>query len=236
MIPNRIITTYRSAYLFPPVFVDCMKRMKKLHPRWQHRFFSDPECKAFIEKRRPDLLELYEFYPRPVMRSDLFRVVAVHELGGFYLDLDIHLHERLDPLRNTGLVLTEEWKMSRENYEQRHRSELRDERDLLQTGNYGFAAEKGHWFLHEVIEEMIRRAETITPSTCTQDDVLFATGPDVFSTVYRRHRADLCSGVTMLRGTNAPREPKARFTGGEPWWFQFGKYGAHLMTSTWRKA
>ena len=212
-----------------------MKQMKELHPRWQHRFFSDVECKAFIEKRRPDLLELYEFYPRPVMRADLFRVVALHELGGFYLDLDIHLHERLDPLLNDSLVLTEEWKMSREIFESRHRVQPADERDLLQIGNYGFAAERGHWFLNEVIEEMIRRAETISPSGCTQDDVLYATGPDVFSAVYNSHRADLCAGVSVLRGTNKPREPKPIFHGGEPWWFQFGKFGAHLMTSTWRK-
>src|SRR5262245_42153583 len=98
-IPRLIITTYHSAYAFLPTFARCMSRMRKLHPRWRHRFFNDDACREFISERRPELLELYDYYPRPVQRADLFRVVAVHELGGFYLDLDMHLHMSLDPLR-----------------------------------------------------------------------------------------------------------------------------------------
>lgn len=234
-IPARFLQTYHSEYAFPPVFVACRKAQRRLHPRWEHRFFSDHAGREFIRRRRPDLVELYDFYPRPVQRADLFRIVAVHELGGFYLDLDVHLFHPLDGLRHARLVLAEEWRMSPETYRARHHAEPGDARDLFQIGNYGFGAVRGHWFFAEVIEEMIRRAEFVNPSTCRNDDVLLSTGPDVLNAVYRKHRAALSAETLLLRGRNDPPEPRAHFQDGEPWHFQFGHYGNHLMSSVWRK-
>ena len=234
-IPARFILTYESAYAFPPVYAACYKRLRRLHPRWEERFFSGSARREFIRRRRPDLLELYDFYPRPVQGADLFRVVALHELGGFYLDLDVHLFEPLDELRRAQLVVAEEWRMSPETYRTRHHAEPADARDLFQIGNYGFGAARGHWFLAEVIEEMIRRAEFVNPSTCRNDDVLLSTGPDVLNAVYRKHRAALSAETILLRGRNDPPEPRARYEEGEPWCFQFGHYGNHLMSSVWRK-
>ena len=233
-IPARLIQTYHSEYAFPPVFADCRRVARRLHPRWEHRFFSDHAGREFIRRRRPDLLELYDFYPRPVQRADLFRVVAVHELGGFYLDLDVHLFHPLDELRAARLVIAEEWRMSAEIYRARNHAPHGDVRDLFQIANYGFGAVRGHWFLGEVIEEMIRRAEFVNPSTCWNDDVLLSTGPDVLNAVYRRQRAELAAGTILLRGRNDPPEPRAQFRDGEPWHFQFGRYGNHLMRSAWR--
>ena len=232
-IPARFILTYESEYAFPPVFVRCRRRIQRLHPRWDRRFFSADARREFIRRRRPELLELYDFYPRPVQRADFFRVVALHELGGFYLDLDVHLFHPLDSLRRANIVLTEEWQMTEDIYRNRYRCDPTDARDLYQIGNYGFGAVRGHWFLHEVIEEMIRRAETINPSTCLNSDVLSSTGPDVFSAVYHKHRAALSDELILLRGREDTPKPRAKFTG-EPWWFQFGPYGNHLMSSSWR--
>ncbi len=232
-IPAHFILTAESAYSLSPVASRCRKLLLKLHPNWKECFFSGYARREFIRKRRPELLELYDFYPRPVQQADFFRVVAVYELGGFYLDLDVHLFSPLDELRRGGLVLTEEWRMSEDIFRARHQREPADTRELFQIGNYGFGAAKGHWFLAEVIEEMIRRAEVVNASTCTADDVLFSTGPDVFSTVYHRHSVSLAHELILLRGRNDTPEPKGTFQG-EPWWFQFGRYGNHLMSSSWR--
>lgn len=209
--------------------------MRKLHPSWRHEFFCDHACRELIRTLRPDLVELYDFYPRAVQKSDLFRVVAVHELGGFYLDLDVHLFKNLDTLRDAEIILAEERAMSPEEYSRRHHCKPDDSRSYSQIANYGFGARAGHWFLAEVLDEMIRRAETVNPSTTNQDDVLFTTGPDVFSAVYARHISDLTRGFIFLRGRCNPPEPRANHSC-ESWAFQFGEFGNHLMASSWRTA
>lgn len=204
-----------------------------LHPKWRQLFFSDEACRRFVARKRPDLLELYDFYPRPVQRADLFRVVAIQALGGFYLDLDLHLYRPLDPLRRTTLVLTEERLISREVFVSRHCHEPADSRDLYLIGNYGFGAVAKHWFLEEVLNEMLHRAGNVNPSSCNDDDVLHSTGPDVFTAVYNRHRTRLSGECVLLRGRNGFPPPRPRLQREEKWFFQFGEYGVHLMTSVW---
>ena len=220
-IPRRIIQSHESEYTFNSTFATCRKKLLKLHQDYDYQFFPAHQRREFIRERRPELLDLYDFYPRDIQRADLFRVIAVFELGGFYLDLDVHPYVPLDELCEATLVLTEEWKMTREQYEDRHWHPPAHPRDLLQVGNYGFAAEAGHWFMEEVIDETLCRAGAINPSTIWNNDVLFSTGPDVINAVYARHRDRLKSEVTILRG------PKH-----DPW-RQFGKFGTHLMAGSW---
>jgi hypothetical protein len=151
------------------------------------------------------------------------------------MDLDVYLFRALDPLRNAKLVLAEEWCITREAYISNNGRPPSDSRHLFMIGNYGFASIRDHWFLEEVIREMVRRAEMINPSSCSNDDVIRSTGPDVFTAVYHRHMAELATETIILKGQDKPPEPLPRATDAEPWWFQFGVYGNHLMTSVWRE-
>lgn len=54
----------------------------------------DNGCDQLIKDGEPELVEPLEALPLPVMRSDVFRVVVVNEIGGIYGDIDTH------PLRN----------------------------------------------------------------------------------------------------------------------------------------
>lgn len=220
-IPRLIVQSHESEYTFNGTFASCRERLLELHPDFDYRFFSAWARREFIRERRPELLDLYDFYPRNIQRADLFRVIAIFELGGFYLDLDVHLYEPLDALCSATLVLTEEWQMSVGEYEKRHCLPAVDARDLMQVGNYGFAARPRHWFLEEVIDEMLHRAAAINPSTVSNEDVFFSTGPDVLSAVYARFRDQLAGEVTILDGSEHGR------------WCQFGKYGTHLMAGSW---
>jgi mannosyltransferase OCH1-like enzyme len=232
-IPKRIILTAETAYTFSPVAAECVARIRALHPSWDVRLVIAAERREFIRTRAPGLLALYDFYPRPVQKADLFRVIAVKTIGGFYLDTDVYLRVPLDELRRSCLVLAEEWAMDAASFQQRHHSASTDIRDRLQIGNYGFGGSHGHWFFDEIISEMIRRAGAVNPSCTTDEDILFSTGPDVFSTVYARHRGELDAGFTLLRGAAVADPPESKFSV-EPWWSQFGRFGTHIASGTWR--
>ena len=220
-IPRRIIQSHESQCTLSATFAACQDRLLELHYDYDYQFFSAWKRREFIRERRPELLDLYDFYPLNIQRSDLFRVIAIFELGGFYFDLDVHFHEALNGLCGSTLVLAEEWKMSADEYERRHSMPLVDERDLVQVGNYGFAACARHWFFKEVIDEMLHRAAAVNPSSVTNGDVFFSTGPDVLSSVYARVRDQLAGAVTILDGSEHGR------------WCQFGRYGTHLMAGSW---
>jgi mannosyltransferase OCH1-like enzyme len=98
MIPRRIICTHKTRSALPEVHERCLQQMKGLHPEWEVLFFSDGDCEDFVARNYPTYLELYRWYPKPVMKADLFRILAVKKLGGFFLDMDMWLVEPLDEL------------------------------------------------------------------------------------------------------------------------------------------
>lgn len=73
-----------------------MNLMRELHPQWEFLFFSDGDAREFVKREFPDHLELYDWYPRPVLKADFFRLLVVERLGGFYLDTDFLLLKKLD--------------------------------------------------------------------------------------------------------------------------------------------
>lgn len=235
MIPKRLIQTHRSQRSLTLLHQKCARSLRTRHADYDYRFFSDTQCRRFIAERNRGFLDLWDYYRRPVQRADFFRVFAVYELGGFYFDLDVYFHRSLDAEALAGpLIFPWEWTMSGSYFQQRHRRPATRADELRQIGNYAFGAEAGHWFLREVLEEMIRRTGQIDAQNVADDDVLFSTGPDVLNAVFRRHESALAGEMVLLAGEPKPRPPchtDARLAGSS---FQFGKYGNHLMTSSWR--
>lgn len=58
------------------------------HPGYDYLFFDDAQCRRFVAEHAADCLDAYDKLPLPAQKSDLFRYVAVHALGGFYSDVD----------------------------------------------------------------------------------------------------------------------------------------------------
>lgn len=233
MIPKRFIQTYSSENNLLPIHQQCQESLKSLHPKFEYLFFSDLDCRKFIRERNPDFLWLWDLYPRGVQKADFFRVFAVYELGGFYADMDVFFHELVDSLITNTLVFPIEWKMSKSIYLDRYKEELEMESDLFQFGNYAFGAEPKHWFLREILEEMINRTTLIDMNNLKDSDILYSTGPDVVNSVYRKFRNQIDAIICGLQGETYPRPPIPK-EWGEPEWAQFGIYGNHLMTGVWR--
>ena len=234
MIPRRIIRTNRSAHIFAPAVPRCEAALMALMPDYEHVFFDDFTAREFVRQRRLALLPLYDSFPRNVQRADLFRMLAVAELGGYYLDMDVFLFRRLDEFCGASLVFPFECTFTPEIYLQRHRCDHTSEEDLLQLGNYGFGVTAGHWFLEEVIGEIQARSDDLTSRTHPVD-VLWSTGPDCLNAVRQRHRERLQGDLHVLRGIPLPDDLES--CGKEPsdWddWYHFGTCGTHLMTNTW---
>ena len=87
-------------------------RMIAQNPGWDHRFYTDADCRDLIRRAFPGLLATYDAYPTAIQRTDLFRVAAVYMHGGVYLDLDMDCLVPLAPLAPHACVLAEEKTLS----------------------------------------------------------------------------------------------------------------------------
>ncbi len=171
-----------------------------------------------MKRKFPDYLELYDWYPRPVLKADLFRLLVVYRLGGFYLDTDFLLHKKLDPLCREKAVFAYEHEIDDRNYNLRYPPWLRAGEEKLTLANYAFGAEAGHPFLAAILDELVYRTQTFEAEDCNDLDILHATGPDVVTSVYYRQHQKW-QDVKMLR---------SKVMG-------LGSYGVHLVNGGWRQ-
>jgi len=207
--------------------------MEELHPRWEVLFFSDGDCRDFVRAHCPAYADLYDWYPRAVLKADFFRVLAVYQLGGFYFDSDVWLVKNLEPLRRSRALFPWEWEMPRKEFTKRYPPERLERVERWQVGNYAFGAEAGHPFLRAVLDEMVRRTAQLDVENCTDLDVLQSTGPDVVTTVYYRHR-EHWTNVEVMPGAPSLPGPQPPVGGGYPReWQRFGSYGTHLLNGGW---
>jgi alpha 1,6-mannosyltransferase len=61
---------------------------KKNNPDATYKLWTDPEIDDFVAKNYPEIYEYFKLLARPVMKSDVFRLMAVHTYGGTWADLD----------------------------------------------------------------------------------------------------------------------------------------------------
>ncbi len=233
MIPKRIICTHVSRSAINASLQRCIERMEALHPDWEVTFFSDGDCLDFVHRECAEYRELYEWYPRAVMKADFFRILVVWKLGGFYFDSDVWLTQRLDALCRSRAVFPWEWVMPQSDMAKRYPRHLRGQVEPPQVGNYAFGATRGHPFLAAILEEMVRRTGSFEAEACNDLNVLHATGPDVVTSVYYRDR-ERWEDVDVLPGDPTLTGPQPPLSADSPRdWQRFGSYGSHLLAGGW---
>lgn len=214
----KIIHQAGPSQVLPAVYEKLRRHLIRLHRDWSYRFYDDHERREQVERHCPRVLAAYDAYPTEIQRVDLFRMVIVYALGGFYLDLDILCRKALDPLCGHRAVFAEEVTLS-------DRTAMRlGHREKLRVASYMFGAEAHHPFLNRVIEEMIRRADRPVQ---TENDVLESTGPGLLSTIYF-DRASSDGPIRLLKtpGIRCPRCGNRSC--------QFGSYASHYHAGSWR--
>ena len=193
-------------------------RMIAQNPGWDHRFYTDADCRDLIRRAFPGLLATYDAYPTAIQRTDLFRVAAVYMHGGVYLDLDMDCLVPLAPLASHACVLAEEKTLSPQQAADLGHTER------LRIANYMFASRAGHPFWLDLLEAMVERAAR---PILSDNDILESTGPGLLSTVYAR-RGHAYPDIMVLAhpGRNCQR------CGGAS--CRFGDIAAHLHHGSWR--
>lgn len=137
----------------------------------------------FSEEYDPEFLTLFCQIPRKVSQADLGRYVLIYYLGGLYLDLDVDvkegalLHANLN--HPNGTFVTERIAKV---------SQLgpREKPYAKRIAQYAFyLPEPGSPLLLEIIQQSIERVKTLFAegNPWSDQDVLFATGPDVVTSV-----------------------------------------------------
>ena len=225
MIPKKIFCTHTSRHSLEPKLKFCVQIMEEMHPDWEFQFFSDGDCQDFIKKETPEFEELYNWYPRSVMKADLFRLLVVWRFGGFYLDTDLLLKKPLDPLCDHSVVFAYEYLMDHREFDKRYPLWMRTREKNLTLANYAFGSESRHPFISAILSELIYRTQFIEVENVTDMDVIYSTGPDAVTTVYYREQ-EKWADVNLLEreDVDLPEGPTAGL----------GNYGIHLVHGSWR--
>ena len=223
-IPARVIQTWKTRTI-PARYRRCQESITTFNPDFEILIFTDTEMREFVRSDHPDYLETFDALPSIISKTDLFRVLAVHRLGGFYLDLDVVLIRSIEPLRQYSCVFPFE------NVADVHFVKSYGTVELI--GQYAFGAVAGHPFLLAYADN-IRRV-VANPSllnapsaellalTREEDktvmDTMYRTGPRMAKRTYVEH-PELHDDIKILYAQDA---------GGATQWCCFGIYGFHLM-------
>jgi mannosyltransferase OCH1-like enzyme len=73
---------------------------KKLHPDWTLMLWTDDSARDFIKTHEPNYLEIYDNFPKQIMRVDFSRYAWLYHIGGLYVDLDFECLNSFEPLRS----------------------------------------------------------------------------------------------------------------------------------------
>jgi hypothetical protein len=225
-IPRRIIQTGKSRKL-KSLAKAASASLRRLHPDWEYLFFDDAEVASFVGREFPQYRTLFESFPCNIQRIDLFRYLAVSNLGGFYIDLDVFLWSSLDSLVDSRCIFPFE--------ELTLNQFLRREYGMdWEVGNYAFGAVPGHPFLEAVIRNCVRahqEPEWVEPMMKgipaifrSEFLVLNTTGPGLVSRTLAENPG-LARDLTVLFPEDVCDSEC---------WHHFGSLGVHAMEGSWR--
>lgn len=217
-IPRIIHQTWRDRRIpeglgYPKSWTDC-------NPDWTYRFWTDEDLLAFFQNERPDLLDLYLSYPRPVQRADLARYCILERFGGLYADIDTRCVGSLEPIAGDHrAILCEEPEAHWEPAIARGLARL--------WFNGTMASPPGHPLWGRVIELCRRMADR------RQGDVLENTGPLLLTAAiesWPEPEALALNGCALFADIDAYGKPPVSAS-----WGPFGqiRISTHLWRGTW---
>ncbi len=97
-IPRNILQFWHDKAQIPREMQEALDGTRQSHRDYRMWLADDAEIRALLTRRNDTaLLLLYGLLRLPSSRSDLARLVLLHEYGGFYLDVSMQLHTSLSP-------------------------------------------------------------------------------------------------------------------------------------------
>jgi len=233
VLPFNVIQTWKDTSI-PPELRTLNVSVLEMIPHAQFLFFSDKDILAFVNTHFPEYFDMFVGLEHKIMQIDFFRYLAIYELGGLYLDLDIVVESSLDSsLDMTKAIFPIEQKCG-PGHKCHHTSQknalqlLPDERDTsVYLGQYAFYAPRHHPFLKEVIKNCVMQHENWMHDGMAggkmQDNFERHIHEMTGNALITRTYAEFVEKDTVQLLAPVPFSP-----------FQFGKYARHMAFGSWK--
>jgi len=147
-----------------------------------YHVLGPPDILPLISQFSSELEKMWKHIPYWIIKSDIGRLLYIYFNGGTYLDCDCKIIKSFD----TSLPLTL-FIESIVDVKSLGPREIKHPLHKVRIANYAFSSAAGHPFLKLVIDECIRRVKQLPPKI-TSADILWASGPDVITTIYHQNR------------------------------------------------
>lgn len=86
-VPLTIYQTWKTKDL-PPKMKECVEKLKRDNPEFDHHLYDDNDCRQFIKSNYDsDVLNAYDSLLPGAYKSDLWRYCILYKKGGIYLDI-----------------------------------------------------------------------------------------------------------------------------------------------------
>lgn len=173
-----------------PAHVSTLRdRNQRMCPGFRFTVYDRAHVRQAIGPNVWDRLE--RTIPRKVVLADIARYYLMWTHGGFYIDMDVRVRRNLESVVRDG-------------HARGARMILFSEHDRLPPKRLGprefhthriyncmfWSAKAGDSFWKECYDLALERVRAVGDGTWTDRDILWASGPDVVTTVYHRHRND----------------------------------------------
>jgi hypothetical protein len=104
-IPFILHQSWKSKTDIPDRFKFWRDSFLELNPGIDYRFYDDNDNRALLAEFHPQLIPLYDSFPREIFRVDFMRPVYLFHFGGYYADLDFQCLRKLADIAIADIVL-----------------------------------------------------------------------------------------------------------------------------------
>ena len=170
-IPKIIHQTYKNHNL-PETYKMCQSEIKRLHPDFEYRFYTDEDIDRIMETEFPQYFDKFNELPRMIMKIDMFRYFLMYRYGGLYADMDYLMFKPFDILDKKVVLPTNR--------------DLDNNNNLTYLGNCIFASVPNHPFWKSLIDTLFEIDRKSLPSEGL-DNVLNSTGPGFVFKMYNNY-------------------------------------------------
>jgi len=217
-IPKIIHQTYKNHNL-PETYKMCQREIKKLHPDFEYRFYTDEEMDWLMKTEFPEYYDKFNELPRMIMKIDMFRYFLMYKYGGLYTDMDYLMLNPFDML-NEYVVIP----CNRED----------ENGNPACLGNCIFASQPNHPFWRSLMDTLftIDRTKLDYATDKNIDSNVLGTGPLFVFAMWKKYSKtndDICVSKRSL--FHPPTKNNNQYIEGLK---KDGCYGMHICTGLWR--
>ena len=217
-IPKIIHQTYKD-YDLPDIYKHCQRVIKKLHPEFEYRFYTDNDMDNLMKTHFPTYYKKFNALPRMIMKIDMFRYFLMYKYGGLYADMDYLMLNPFDLLDEKVVIP----------------SNRIDENGIPTClGNCIFASEPNHPFWKSLMDTLfsIDRTKIEYNIDDTISNHTLGTGPMFVFDMWKKY-SKINNDISVSKGKwfHPPTTNKQQQIG---YLKKNGYYGMHICTGIWR--